>query len=348
MTKQKNTTTKILKIIKKNLAPAPGVADSHECLLEEELKKERVHLLQSAFVWFSNLVSANWNWSANINCSFLIVKRRPIKKIEEKYRETRERVNELRKKHDDVKQKTADMHHESREFANYIETRREKRWVSKIIQAPHPKIRHQQVVSINDDQAQQLKDLDLEEARLQAEHEAEINRINGLIRDEDFKRIKLQDELQQMADLVLLKEQNDRKIQASRLLYSLPYFVSGIIRTIREDANSWRGNAPRNENWVSQETKGAPSIRRFDLKRRTPKAEHGGEKDGRGENHRRQKRKPRAQKTSDWADRRGQVDCQGAKRARGATEKNSRRGRLLEINQEEKSSFWTSKDFFIW
>jgi hypothetical protein len=77
-------------------------------------------------------------------------------------------------------------------------------------------------VSINDDQAQQLKDLDLEEARLQAEHEAEINRINGLIRDEDFKRIKLQDELQQMADLVLLKEQNDRKIQASRFLHPLP------------------------------------------------------------------------------------------------------------------------------
>lgn len=94
-------------------------------------------LLQSAFVWFSNLVSANWIWSANINCSFLIVKGRPIKKIEGKYRETREKVNELRKKHDDVKQKTADMHHESREFANYIETRREKRWVSKIIQAPH-------------------------------------------------------------------------------------------------------------------------------------------------------------------------------------------------------------------
>ena len=94
-------------------------------------------LLQSAFVWFSNLVSANWIWSANINCSFLIVKGRPFKKIEGKYRETREKVNELRKKHDDVKQKTADMHHESREFANYIETRREKRWVSKIIQAPH-------------------------------------------------------------------------------------------------------------------------------------------------------------------------------------------------------------------
>jgi len=139
-------------------APAPGAADSQECLLEEELKK-----------------------------------------IEEKYRETREQVNELRKKHDEVKQKTADMHQESREFANYIEARREKR--------------HQQVVSINDDQTKQLKDLDLEEARLQAEHEAEINRINGLIRDEDFKRIKLQDELQQMADLVLLKEQNDRKIQ---------------------------------------------------------------------------------------------------------------------------------------
>lgn len=129
----------------------------------------------------------------------MIVRRRPSRKIEEKYRETREQVNELRKKHDDVKQKTADMHHESREFANYIETRREKR--------------HQQVVSIHDDQTKQLKDLDSEEARLQAEHEVEINRINGLIRDEDFKRIKLQDELQQMADLVLLKEQNDRKIQ---------------------------------------------------------------------------------------------------------------------------------------
>ena len=79
--------------------------------------------------------------------------------------------------------------------------------------------RHQQIVSIHDDQARQLKELDDEEARLQAAHEAEINRINGLIRDEDFKRIKLQDELQSMADLVLLKEQNDRKIEASRLKF---------------------------------------------------------------------------------------------------------------------------------
>jgi len=78
-------------------------------------------------------------------------------------------------------------------------------------------------VSIHDDQTKQLKDLDSEEARLQAEHEVEINRINGLIRDEDFKRIKLQDELQQMADLVLLKEQNDRKIQASRILHTSLY-----------------------------------------------------------------------------------------------------------------------------
>ena len=79
--------------------------------------------------------------------------------------------------------------------------------------------RHQQIVSIHDDQARQLKELDDEEARLQAAHEAEINRINGLIRDEEFKRIKLQDELQSMADLVLLKEQNDRKIEASRLKF---------------------------------------------------------------------------------------------------------------------------------
>lgn len=78
-------------------------------------------------------------------------------------------------------------------------------------------------MSIHDDQTKQLKDLDSEEARLQAEHEVEINRINGLIRDEDFKRIKLQDELQQMADLVLLKEQNDRKIQASRILHTSLY-----------------------------------------------------------------------------------------------------------------------------
>jgi hypothetical protein len=38
MTKQK-------KYDNKDFAPAPGVADSQECLLEEELKKERVHLL---------------------------------------------------------------------------------------------------------------------------------------------------------------------------------------------------------------------------------------------------------------------------------------------------------------
>ena len=40
------------------LAPAPGVADSQECLLEEELKKERVRLLNfranlfDFLIWF--------------------------------------------------------------------------------------------------------------------------------------------------------------------------------------------------------------------------------------------------------------------------------------------------------
>ncbi|CAG5090814.1 Oidioi.mRNA.OKI2018_I69.PAR.g12726.t1.cds [Oikopleura dioica] len=129
-----------------------------------------------------------------------------LKKIEEKYTITRAKVNELRKKHDEVKQKTAETHEEAREFANYIEAKREKR--------------HQQIVSIHDDQARQLKELDDEEARLQAAHEAEINRINGLIRDEEFKRIKLQDELQSMADLVLLKEQNDRKIEELKEQYA--------------------------------------------------------------------------------------------------------------------------------
>lgn len=129
-----------------------------------------------------------------------------LKRVEEKYKETRQRVNDLRKQHDDVKQKTINMHQEAREFAHYIEQKRTKR--------------HEQVVTIHDDQERHLRELDEEEEKLQKEHQAEIEKINGLVRDEEFKRIKLHDELQQQAEVVLLKDKNDRQIEELNAKYA--------------------------------------------------------------------------------------------------------------------------------
>ena len=50
-----------------------------------------------------------------------------LKSVEEQYRKTREKVNKLREALEKNKQKTKETFHESKEFAEYIQNKRNKR-----------------------------------------------------------------------------------------------------------------------------------------------------------------------------------------------------------------------------
>ena len=53
-----------------------------------------------------------------------------LKHIEEQYKLTREKVNRLREDHERCKQRTKEIYTESKEFSEYIENKREKRYVN--------------------------------------------------------------------------------------------------------------------------------------------------------------------------------------------------------------------------
>ena len=69
--------------------------------------------------------------------------------VEKKYKATREQVNALREELRLAKLKTKEIFTESREFSEYIDKKREKR--------------HNQIISINDDQRSMLNKLDEQE-----------------------------------------------------------------------------------------------------------------------------------------------------------------------------------------
>jgi len=118
--------------------------------------------------------------------------------VEKKYKTTREQVNELREELRLAKLKTKEIFTESREFSEYIDKKREKR--------------HNQIISINDDQQNMLNKLDEQEKEAQAEHEKRMNELDRQIRDEEFRRMKLNDVLSSLSHIVRLKEQNDQRI----------------------------------------------------------------------------------------------------------------------------------------
>jgi len=126
--------------------------------------------------------------------------------VEKKYKATREKVNALREELRLAKLKTKEIFTESREFSEYIDKKREKR--------------HNQIISINDDQRSMLNKLDEQERLAQEEHENQMNDLDRQIRDEEFRRIKLNDVLSSLNHIVRLKEQNDQRISELEAEYA--------------------------------------------------------------------------------------------------------------------------------
>jgi len=126
--------------------------------------------------------------------------------VEKKYKATREQVNALREELRLAKLKTKEIFTESREFSEYIDKKREKR--------------HNQIISINDDQRSMLNKLDEQERLAQEEHENQMNDLDRQIRDEEFRRIKLNDVLSSLNHIVRLKEQNDQRISELEAEYA--------------------------------------------------------------------------------------------------------------------------------
>jgi len=122
-----------------------------------------------------------------------------LKSVEEQYRKTREQVNRLREALEKNKQKTKETFHESKEFAEYIQNKRNKR--------------QNQIITINEDQRAKLDALDVQEQNAQSAHEERIRGIDEEIRNEEFRRKKLLDELHKQSDAMRLKEKNDERIQ---------------------------------------------------------------------------------------------------------------------------------------
>jgi len=121
-----------------------------------------------------------------------------LRQIEQKYKETREKVNTLRDQHLQAKNKTKDIQNQSKEFSEYIQHKRDKR--------------HNQIISINDDQQNKLSKLDAEEAKAQSLHDERIRQIDSEIRAEEFRRTKLLDSLNKLSDVMRLKDKNDARI----------------------------------------------------------------------------------------------------------------------------------------
>jgi len=121
-----------------------------------------------------------------------------LKQIETKYKVTRENVNRLRDELEKNKQRIKEIHGESKEFTEYIQKKRNKR--------------HNQIVTINDEQKAKLDLLDQEDAKAQAAHEKRIEKLNEEIRKEEFRRKKLVDAVNQQSDAMRLKERNDQRI----------------------------------------------------------------------------------------------------------------------------------------
>jgi len=126
--------------------------------------------------------------------------------VEKKYKATREQVNTLREELRLAKLKTKEIFTESREFSEYIDKKREKR--------------HNQIISINDDQRSMLNKLDEQERLAQEEHENQMNDLDRQIRDEEFRRIKLNDVLSSLNHIVRLKEENDQRISELEAEYA--------------------------------------------------------------------------------------------------------------------------------
>lgn len=122
-----------------------------------------------------------------------------LKKVEDEYKATREKVNELRVRNYMLKDKSVEIQEEAAEYLAFIDTKRQNR--------------QSRIKAVNDQQQSTLNELEAEDARAEEEHQARLNQIHEEVRLALFKRSGLKDQLLNLSDAITLKEKNDKRIK---------------------------------------------------------------------------------------------------------------------------------------
>jgi len=122
-----------------------------------------------------------------------------LKKVEDEYKATRQKVNELRVQNHQLKEKTQEIQEESKEYSQFIDKKREKR--------------QNRIISVHDEQQATLKRLEDEDKQAEIEHQARMAKLDEEIRLALFKRQGLKDQLMNLSDATNLKDKNDRRIK---------------------------------------------------------------------------------------------------------------------------------------
>jgi DNA repair exonuclease SbcCD ATPase subunit len=122
-----------------------------------------------------------------------------LKKVEDEYKATRQKVNDLRVQNHLLKEKTQEIQEESKEYSQFIDKKREKR--------------QNRIISVNDDQQATLKRLEDDDKQAEREHQERMAKLDEEISLALFKRSGLKDQLMNLSDSTALKDRNDRRIK---------------------------------------------------------------------------------------------------------------------------------------
>jgi len=121
-----------------------------------------------------------------------------LQRVEEAYRTTRARVNELRVQNHTLKDKSIDIQNEAKEYLTFIDKKRE--------------TSQNHIAHVHDDQKATLARLEREDAHAEEAHKERIAALNEEMRLALFKRSGLKDQLLNLSDAINLKEKNDKRI----------------------------------------------------------------------------------------------------------------------------------------
>merc|ERR1712123_418973 len=122
-----------------------------------------------------------------------------LKKVEDEYKATREKVNELRLRNHMLKDKSVEIQDEAAEYLTFIDRKRQ--------------TRQSRITAVNDQQQSTLAELEEEDAGAEEKHQARLAQLHEENRLALFKRSGLKDQLLNLSDAITLKEKNDKRIK---------------------------------------------------------------------------------------------------------------------------------------
>merc|ERR1711917_140383 len=97
-----------------------------------------------------------------------------LKKVEDEYKATRQKVNDLRVQNHQLREKTQEIQEERKEYSQFIDKKREKR--------------QNRIISVHDEQQATLKRLEDEDKQAEREHQERMSKLDEEIRLALFKR----------------------------------------------------------------------------------------------------------------------------------------------------------------